>query len=118
MPLRDRGDAGGRFAKASPTAFLRVAAARLAGICPADAREAAARRADAARRLGRAEVKGGALKPGQTGDGVVALRNRLIAMGYMRRTASAAYDAEMQKAVQAFQLDHGITPTASPARAR
>nr|WP_093966641.1 L,D-transpeptidase family protein [Actibacterium lipolyticum] len=49
-----------------------------------------------------------ALKPGQSGAQVVALRNRLIAMGYMKRSASQAYDAELQKAVQLFQLDHGL----------
>lgn len=50
------------------------------------------------------------LKPGASGNAVVILRNRLISMGYMRRSSSQTYDADMQKAVQAFQLDHGLTP--------
>ncbi|WP_380052281.1 murein L,D-transpeptidase [Falsihalocynthiibacter sp. SS001] len=48
------------------------------------------------------------LEPGDSGRGVVALRNRLIAMGYLKRTASQAYDVNMQKAVQQFQLAHGL----------
>lgn len=35
-------------------------------------------------------VPGKGLKPGQTGDAVVALRNRLIAMGYLAPTAEAS----------------------------
>lgn len=51
----------------------------------------------------------GALKPGASGNSVVILRNRLQAMGYMERSASATYDAKMQQAVQIFQRDHGLT---------
>jgi murein L,D-transpeptidase YcbB/YkuD len=50
------------------------------------------------------------LRPGDTGNDVVALRNRLIRMGYLPRTASATYDGALQAAVQSFQLDHGLTP--------
>ncbi len=50
------------------------------------------------------------LKPGQAGQAVIALRNRLIRMGYLNRSASQSYDATIQKAVQAFQEDHGLTP--------
>lgn len=55
------------------------------------------------------EVAGGKLAPGESGERVVALRNRLIAMGYLKRTATQTYDAHLQKAVQAFQFDHGLT---------
>jgi len=48
------------------------------------------------------------LKAGSTGGHVVALRNRLTAMGYLRRSASQTYDANMKKAVQLFQLDNGL----------
>ena len=57
-----------------------------------------------------AEVPARDLGPGDTGEAVVALRDRLIRMGYLGRTASAVYDSDIQKAVQAFQIDHGITP--------
>jgi murein L,D-transpeptidase YcbB/YkuD len=45
---------------------------------------------------------------GDTGPGVIALRNRLIAMGYLPRTAEPAFDARLQAAVIAFQSDHGL----------
>lgn len=54
------------------------------------------------------KAKAKKLKPGDSGEAVVALRNRLISMGYINRSASRSYDAPMQKAVQAFQLDHGL----------
>lgn len=50
------------------------------------------------------------LKPGQSGDAVVALRNRLIAMGYLAASADQSYDEDMQAAVMQFQSDHGIEP--------
>lgn len=46
--------------------------------------------------------------PGTSGDAVIALRNRLIAMGYLERSASASYDAALQQAVLEFQINHGI----------
>ncbi|SEP58425.1 L,D-transpeptidase family protein [Thalassovita taeanensis] len=55
-------------------------------------------------------VPGKSLKPSEQGAGVVQLRNRLIAMGYLRRNATQVYDANMQAAVQQFQLDHGLQP--------
>ena len=68
-------------------------------------------------RLERQQARGGwgaqvpvsKIEPGMTGQGVVALRNRLIAMGYLQRTASVEFDAKMMAAVQAFQGDHGLT---------
>ncbi|SPH17894.1 hypothetical protein DEA8626_01422 [Defluviimonas aquaemixtae] len=48
------------------------------------------------------------LRPGDTGTEVIALRDRLIRMGYLARSASAVFDGEMQKAVQRFQIDHGL----------
>ncbi|MCQ0093217.1 murein L,D-transpeptidase [Roseovarius sp. M141] len=50
------------------------------------------------------------LAPGQTGADVVALRNRLMRMGYLPRTASGSYDIAMQQAVQQFQEAHGLVP--------
>ena len=46
--------------------------------------------------------------PGTSGAEVVALRNRLIAMGYLERSATASYDAALQSAVLNFQIRHGI----------
>lgn len=53
-------------------------------------------------------VTGGALKPGQFGDSVVALRNRLQRMGYMGRSATRTYDADLEKSVADFQRAHGL----------
>lgn len=57
-----------------------------------------------------AEVPGAKLEPGDAGDKVVALRNRLIAMGYLRRSASRSYDEALTQAVRVFQASHGLTP--------
>ncbi|WP_261385176.1 murein L,D-transpeptidase [Vannielia litorea] len=54
-------------------------------------------------------VQAKALEPGQEGPAVVALRNRLIAMGYLARSASQSYDAAIERAVQTFQIDHGLS---------
>ncbi|WP_102223420.1 L,D-transpeptidase family protein [Acidimangrovimonas sediminis] len=55
-------------------------------------------------------VPGRKLSPGDNGPDVVALRNRLIAMGYLGRTNAAGYDGQLQAAVQLFQEDHGLVP--------
>jgi murein L,D-transpeptidase YcbB/YkuD len=54
------------------------------------------------------QAGGAKLEAGDTGPQVIALRNRLIRMGYLRPTASAAYDAELEAAVMQFQADHGL----------
>ncbi|WP_281841495.1 L,D-transpeptidase family protein [Sinisalibacter aestuarii] len=54
------------------------------------------------------QVQAGALKPGESGLAVVQLRNRLIAMGYLSRSATITYDAAIQGAVQRFQEDAGL----------
>ena len=48
------------------------------------------------------------LELGDSGNAVVALRNRLMAMGYLDRSASRKFDRTVEKAVQAFQIDHGL----------
>lgn len=50
------------------------------------------------------------LEPGDQGNSVVALRNRLISMGYLKRNSSQSFDVNMQKSVQQFQLTHGLSP--------
>ncbi len=54
------------------------------------------------------KVGAATLKPGASGASVVALRNRLTAMGYLKRSSTQTYDAKIQKAVQLFQRDHGL----------
>ncbi|WP_027243894.1 L,D-transpeptidase family protein [Leisingera daeponensis] len=53
-------------------------------------------------------VQAKTLEPGEQGPAVIALRNRLMAMGYLPRSAARSYDAAMVQAVQSFQSDHGL----------
>ncbi|MQQ07106.1 L,D-transpeptidase family protein [Epibacterium sp. SM1979] len=53
-------------------------------------------------------VPNGKYEPGDQGAGVIALRNRLIAMGFLERSASATYDAALANAVLDFQASHGL----------
>jgi murein L,D-transpeptidase YcbB/YkuD len=50
------------------------------------------------------------LEPGAAGPAVLALRDRLVRMGYLAPTAVATYDAALVAAVRAFQFAHGLTP--------
>jgi len=54
------------------------------------------------------KVPAKSLKPGASGAAVVALRNRLIAMGFMGRSTTQTYDETIQATVQQFQLAHGL----------
>ncbi|MCU0904029.1 MAG: L,D-transpeptidase family protein [Tabrizicola sp.] len=56
-----------------------------------------------------APVPAGSLAAGDVGPSVVALRDRLMRMGYLSPTSVASYDRALQAAVTAFQLDHGLT---------
>lgn len=53
-------------------------------------------------------VQAASLRAGDAGPAVVQLRNRLMRMGYLERSATAEYDARLQSAVVAFQLDAGL----------
>lgn len=55
-----------------------------------------------------APVPAKALRPGATGAAVVALRDRLVGMGYLDRSATQTYGREIQAAVRGFQFDHGL----------
>ena len=50
------------------------------------------------------------LEYGDTGPNVVKLRNRLVAMGYMKPSASPSFDDALLAGVQAFQTAHGLEP--------
>ncbi|MEL7012366.1 MAG: L,D-transpeptidase family protein [Pseudomonadota bacterium] len=55
-------------------------------------------------------VPAGSLSQGQSGGAVVALRDRLIAMGYLERSSTMTYDRNIEGAVQVFQAAHGLDP--------
>ncbi len=48
------------------------------------------------------------LEYGDTGPNVIKLRNRLVAMDYLKPTASPEFDDNLLAAVQAFQTAHGL----------
>ncbi len=54
-------------------------------------------------------VNASSLKPGASGPAVLALRNRLMNMGYLGRSNAKTYDKAMSAAVEAFQKSHGLT---------
>lgn len=56
-------------------------------------------------------VVSGGLGQGDGGSAVVALRDRLAAMGYLGRTSTAVYDRDIASAVSQFQVDHGLPAT-------
>lgn len=47
---------------------------------------------------------------GDSGDDVVAIRNRLFDQGYMPNSISTKFDKKLLKAVQKYQSDHGLIP--------
>ena len=53
-------------------------------------------------------IRSGTLRPGDTGQDVVALRERLVAMGYLGRHLSARYDDAITAAVTLYQEDAGL----------
>lgn len=55
------------------------------------------------------EIVAAKLEPGAQGAGVIALRDRLLALGYLDRSSTAIYDRALQRAVQRFQLDQGLS---------
>jgi len=55
-----------------------------------------------------ARVPDQSMRPGDRGPAVIALRDRLAAMGYLERSASGTYDDRLQAATRAFQRDHGL----------
>jgi hypothetical protein len=107
VPYRERASYLTNFVKSNPRGFFRV--------LPPKTNEYA-RLMKEKIRLERLLASGGwgpkvpvtTLKPGQSGNAVVALRNRLVAMGFMRRSASQRYDQALQAAVQQFQSAHGL----------
>lgn len=109
VPHRDRVSYLTNFTKSSPKRFFQA----LAPTAPEYARLMKAKLI-----MERQLAKGGwgqqvpakSLKPGQSGNAVVILRNRLQTMGYLKRSSAQTYDAAMQSAVQQFQLSRGLNP--------
>jgi murein L,D-transpeptidase YcbB/YkuD len=54
------------------------------------------------------EIPATRLEPGASGPAFIALRDRLVAQGYLAPNALARYDARIGRAVRLFQADHGL----------
>ncbi len=107
VPYRDRGSLLRAFAKSSPQTFIK----KLPPSSPEYTRLMKEKmRFEKLLEKGGwgPKVQAGKLELGQTGAPVVQLRNRLIAMGYLRRTSTSTYDARLRQAVARFQEDHGL----------
>jgi len=107
IPYRDRASYLVNFSKSSPAGFFRALAPKTpeyAGLMKA--------KLQMERLLARGgwgpSVKASKLEPGDTGAAVVALRDRLMRMGYLKRTNTTVYNTDIQEAVQAFQVAHGL----------
>ena len=110
VPLRDRRANLDGFAAADPVAFLKSLPPQSQSYVQLMKAKFELERVIARNGWG-PEVPVRSLKPGAEGEAVIALRDRMQAMGYLGRTATASYDAALQKAVQAFQADHGLEAT-------
>lgn len=108
IAVRDRRANLDAFAAApAPAAFLR-------GLLPASQEYAQLVRARLALETVIAQggwgptVPAGTLGRGATGPAFLALRNRLVALGYLPASAAATYDDRIARAVFEFQADHGL----------
>lgn len=108
VPVRDRrANLDGFAAAADPVAFLAALAPQSQEYVQLMRARFALERAVATGAWGPA-VPHTAVEPGAPAAAVIALRDRLTAMGYLAPTASAAYDDALFSAVARFQADHGI----------
>ncbi|WP_347309858.1 L,D-transpeptidase family protein [Defluviimonas sp. SAOS-178_SWC] len=109
VPVRDPLATLRAFAASDPAAFLR-------GLPPQVPQYEQLRRArldlQAAIAAGGwgATVSAKDLRPGDSGEAVIALRDRLVRMGHLQRSVALEYDGALQQAVQRFQIGHGLTP--------
>ena len=107
VPVRDRTAIMNAFVKSSPGAFIKSLPPQ-----SGDYTRLMKEKLRLEQELGKGgwgqQVQASKLEPGMSGGPVVQLRNRLIRMGYMKRSASKNYDSKLTAAVQAFQRDHGL----------
>lgn len=107
IPYRERGSYLSGLAEAKPAAFFRALPPTSMEYNALIKEKVAMERLLLSGGWG-ATVPAKSLKPGDSGNAVIALRNRLIAMEYLERTNTREYDADMQAAVQQFQIAHGL----------
>jgi murein L,D-transpeptidase YcbB/YkuD len=108
VPYRDRLATLTAFSKSSPAGFIKALPPKNAEYVRLMKEKLRLEKMLAAGGWG-PKVGAKSLKPGNSGNSTIALRNRLTAMGYMKRSSSQSYDATLQKAVQSFQTNHGLS---------
>lgn len=107
VPYRDRTSYLVNFEKSSPKGFFRALAPKTQEYTGLMKEKLRLERLLAQGGWGQT-VPAESLKPGASGGAVVALRDRLVRMGYMKRNAGQTYDAGMTTALQQFQRAHGL----------
>lgn len=107
VPYRDRTSYLVNFSKSSPSGFFKALAPKTTEYNALMKEKLRMERLLARGGWGQ-QVPVNSLKPGQSGDAVAIMRNRLITMGFLKRTNTQTYDATIQSAVQQFQLAHGL----------
>lgn len=108
VPYRDRTSYLVNFSKSSPAGFFKALAPKTMEYNALMKEKLRLERLLAKGGWG-AKVPAKSLKPGQSGASVVAMRNRLISMGFMKRSSTQSYDTAMKSAVQQFQLANGLS---------
>ncbi|MEM6824328.1 MAG: L,D-transpeptidase family protein [Pseudomonadota bacterium] len=109
VPYRPRDGLLNAFSKSTPRAFIRA-------LPPQTDEYTRLMKAklDMERVVGKGgwggEVRAKKLERGQSSEAVVALRNRLIRMGYLKRNSSAVFDDRLMRALATFQHEHGLRP--------
>ena len=107
VPYRDRVSYLTNFVKSSPRGFFKALAPKTTEYNALLKEKLKMERLLARGGWGQ-QVPAKSLKPGQSGQAVAIMRNRLIAMGFMKRTNTQTYDQTIQAGVQQFQLAHGL----------
>jgi len=108
VPVRDARAMLDQFAAADPAAFLQ-------GLPPASPEYAELQKAryDLEAAITRGgwgpKVEAKSLKAGASSPAVIALRDRLVAEGYLAASVTQTYDDDIAGAVQQFQADNGLT---------
>jgi murein L,D-transpeptidase YcbB/YkuD len=107
VPLRDRRKNLETFLAGEPVAFLKSLPPRTPAYAQLMRTKFELEQRVAAGGWG-PKIEAESLKPGASGAALLQLRDRLVALNYLPRSATASYDASIQKAVQAFQTDMGL----------
>ncbi len=109
-PRRSSADLLAVLAKSSPSAFFKQLAPSTAEYSRLMEEKLRLEKVIGGRGWGPKVKTSRKIEAGAQGKDVVAVRNRLIAMGYLKRSPTQTYDGEMVKAMQLFQQDHGLHP--------